>query len=65
MTMTVCARCGHATIDGGLCTYTGSEHDDWAIGNRVMCDFIHRGILLEAPPEPVGTFTLRELAFAQ
>jgi len=29
-----------------------------------MCDFIHRGILLEASSEPVGAFTLRELALA-
>ena len=53
--MSVCARCGHATIDGGLCTYPGSEHADWATGNRVMCDFIHRGIVLE-PFEPASSY---------
>jgi len=57
MTMSLCARCGHATIDGGLCTYPGSEHADWATGNRIMCDFIHRGIVLEPPAHPVGRFT--------
>jgi len=29
-----------------------------------MCDFIHRGILLEASPGPAGTFTLGGLALA-
>jgi hypothetical protein len=52
--MSLCSRCGQATIDGGLCTYPGSQHDDWAIGNRIMCDFIHRGVLLGAPAEPLG-----------
>ncbi len=62
--MSVCAHCGRATIDGGLCTYTGSEHDDWATGNRIICDFIHRGIVVEASSDAVGTFTFPELALA-
>jgi hypothetical protein len=25
--------------------------DDWATGNRIMCDFLHRGIVLARPQE--------------
>ena len=29
-----------------LCGYHSAVHgDDWAAGNRVMCDFLHRGIV--------------------
>ena len=32
--------------DVGLCSHHGVEYgDDWARENRVMCDFIHRGIV--------------------
>jgi hypothetical protein len=50
--MSVCNLCGHPM--GGadaLCAYHSSSHgDDWATGNRIMCDFIHRGIVLATPP---------------
>jgi hypothetical protein len=50
--MNLCALCGSpgATADG-LCAYHTSVPDgaDWATGNRIMCDFIHRGIV---PPKP-------------
>jgi hypothetical protein len=53
--MSLCAYCGYPTLDDGMCAYHGvgqgaPDVDDWASGNRIMCDFIHRGILLEATP---------------
>lgn len=50
--MSLCAYCGAATIDpGALCPHhhTSAHADDWATGNRIMCDFVHRGIV---PPGP-------------
>jgi hypothetical protein len=47
----ICAYCGHLTSGPGpLCSYhiDGMEGADWARGNRLMCDFVHRGIV--APP---------------
>ena len=51
--MSVCALCGHPTFGADeLCTYHCASHgDDWAIGNRIMCDFLHRGIVVAEPPE--------------
>jgi hypothetical protein len=51
--MNLCALCGSpgATADG-LCAYHTSVPDggaDWATGNRIMCDFIHRGIVRPRP----------------
>jgi hypothetical protein len=41
-----CACCGTVIGDAGLCSHHGVEYgDDWARENRVMCDFIHRGIV--------------------
>jgi|RhiMetdeSRZDD1v2_1073273.scaffolds.fasta_scaffold05272_13 hypothetical protein len=51
--MSLCALCGHPTLDADLCAYHGTVHDDWAVGNRVMCDFIHRGIVEESAPRRV------------
>jgi hypothetical protein len=49
--MSVCALCGHPTFGAdGLCTYHSTSHgDDWALGNRIMCDFLHRGIVTPTP----------------
>jgi len=36
--------------DDALCPYhvsAGADSDDWAKGNKVWCDWIHRGILPE------------------
>jgi len=51
-----CAQCGQPAFDsGGLCTYHDSGHgDDWAEGNRIMCDFLHRGIASSGPAELVA-----------
>jgi hypothetical protein len=48
--MSVCTLCGHPAFNGdGLCSYHfAATGDDWAAGNRIMCDFLHRGILLPA-----------------
>ena len=49
--MSLCAYCGQATNDlGGLCAYhTFGDGGDWATGNRIMCDFLHRGIVSLTP----------------
>ena len=48
--MSLCAQCGHPTFRSeNLCLYhSASCGDDWARGNRLMCDFLHRGIV--SPP---------------
>jgi hypothetical protein len=50
--MSLCTLCGQPTCGAdALCTYHSSSHgDDWATGNRIMCDFLHRGIVVAAPP---------------
>ena len=44
--MSLCSLCGQATLDASsLCTHHSSSYgDDWATSNRIMCDFVHRGI---------------------
>jgi hypothetical protein len=53
--MTLCAYCGLPPLDGGsLCAHHGpAGGDDWARGNRIMCDFIHRGIVAATTEEGV------------
>jgi len=56
--MTLCAYCGHPTVRlGSMCGYHASEPAgaDWSRGNRIMCDFIHRGIVA-----PVSRVRARE-----
>jgi hypothetical protein len=53
--MNRCPYCGRLMVErGAMCTYHGNaaDRDDWARGNRIMCDFIHRGIV--APALSVG-----------
>jgi hypothetical protein len=64
--MNRCMLCGEPTLGAeGLCTYhTRFQRDDWATGNRIICDFLHRGILLGNPtptsdPSPLGTTARR------
>lgn len=62
-----CAMCNASEPDE-LCRYHPKEKtDDWAEGNRVICDFIHRGKKLNwgkkyPKPEPlqVEVTTLQE-----
>jgi hypothetical protein len=45
--MSLCVFCGHPTVRGeDLCSYHDSGHDEkWSVGNRLMCDFLHRGVV--------------------
>jgi len=51
--VSLCAQCGEPTFgSAGLCTYHDSGHgDNWAAGNRIMCDFLHRGIVSSGRPD--------------
>jgi hypothetical protein len=51
--MRVCAQCGNVTVGNAeICNeHLGYPNDDWAQANRMMCDFVHRGIVPPAPPE--------------
>jgi hypothetical protein len=51
--MSLCALCGHPTRDpGSVCGYHSADHGgDWARGNRLMCDLLHRGITLSTRRE--------------
>jgi hypothetical protein len=51
--MSLCAHCGQAALGSdSLCTHHASGYgDDWATGNRVMCDFVHRGVVSSTPTE--------------
>ena len=49
--MKLCPICGHPIVGlGAMCSYHTAAplRDDWARGNRVMCDFVHRGIVAGA-----------------
>jgi hypothetical protein len=50
--VSVCALCAVVmTGDAELCTHHHVvKRDDWAEGNRVMCDFLHRKQI--RPPSP-------------
>lgn len=49
----LCALCAsRVTGESALCAYHPQVHgDDWAIGNRIMCDFLHRGKIPRRLPE--------------
>jgi hypothetical protein len=53
--MSLCALCAQPTLDGDdVCVFHLCGHgDEWATGNRIMCDFVHRGIVPPAPCERV------------
>jgi len=63
---TVCSLCGwQMEGDGAICPYHYTREDrDWAIGNRIMCDFLHRGILLPEPPRLAAADERSELPIA-
>ena len=50
--MSFCGLCGLQIGDAsGLCAHhLSSVDDDWAKGNKIMCDFFHRGVI----PERLG-----------
>ena len=45
--MSLCSSCGlQLSRDDGLCPHHLCVYgDDWAVANRIMCDFFHRGIV--------------------
>jgi hypothetical protein len=45
----LCSVCGQRVVGhAALCAHhAGASTDSWAAGNRILCDFFHRGI---APP---------------
>ena len=51
--MSLCALCGGPSFrTDALCSHhLHAGDDDWATSNRVMCDFIHRGIVLRTLAE--------------
>jgi hypothetical protein len=55
--MSLCVVCGYSTLDSNdICTHhTASYAADWAIGNRLMCDLLHRGIVSTPASRRIGT----------
>ena len=54
--MRICALCGLRSEEaiGELCAHHIASFGDgsnWATGNRIMCDFIHRGVVPPTGPE--------------
>ena len=45
--MSRCVHCGLPTLGTrALCCHHDAGYgDDWAEGNRIMCDFLHHGIV--------------------
>lgn len=45
--MSVCAQCGlDMPGDSGLCLHHHTVYgEDWHVGNKIMCDFFHRGVV--------------------
>lgn len=56
--MSLCVQCGYPTSGpGDMCDHHTATHgDDWAMGNRLMCDFLHRGVV--SPPSERRAVTL-------
>ena len=40
-----CVQCGLETVDGLCGTHEFIHPNDWAISNRAVCAFVHRGVL--------------------
>ena len=55
--MSLCIQCGYPTsgADDMCVHHVAAYADDWAMGNRIMCDFLHRGV---SPPPEQRTATL-------
>ena len=58
--MSFCVLCAQPTLSrDDVCAYHLHGHgDDWATGNRIMCDFLHRGVVPPAPSERPGALEL-------
>lgn len=59
--MSLCVHCGLPTSGAReLCAHHDAGYgEDWADGNRIMCDFLHRGIV---PTARVDSFAWRREA---
>jgi hypothetical protein len=51
--MSLCVVCAQPTLghDDVCAFHLFGQGDDWATGNRIMCDFLHRGMLRPTPRE--------------
>ena len=51
--MHLCVLCAQPLLGrDDVCAYHLHGHGgDWATGNRIMCDFLHRGVVPPAPSE--------------
>jgi hypothetical protein len=38
--------------------HVASYGDDWAMSNRIMCDFLHRGVVSPSPEHGAATLTM-------
>ena len=58
--MSRCVLCGEPTLaEENFCLFHhDGDEDAWAAGNRIMCDFLHRGIVPPASPEHAAAFEL-------
>lgn len=44
--MSLCALCSTRLVgDANLCSHHHAPMEGWAAVNRLMCDFLHRGIV--------------------
>ena len=51
--LSLCVFCGQPLLGSDdVCAYhLHGQGDDWATGNRLMCDFLHRGVVPSSPSE--------------
>jgi hypothetical protein len=63
--MSVCVLCAQPTFghDGACAFHFYSQGEDWAAGNRLMCDFVHRGLVPSAAIERDDAYELLGVAF--
>jgi hypothetical protein len=56
--MSRCVLCAQPTLGReDVCGFHLYGHEtDWATGNRIICDFLHRGIVRGASPERFDAF---------
>jgi hypothetical protein len=55
--MSVCALCGQPALGEDFCSFhVAREPAGWAVTNRSMCDFVHRGIVPPKGRESEGDF---------
>jgi len=50
--VSLCVACGLALAgDADFCPHHQSGYaEDWAVANRIMCDFVHRKAIPPSPP---------------